>query len=382
MAFVTALGPFRESRILQRKESRVFRRPSFLMTMGDTSNTVVASTSMREHKKDDKRAHHIRTRLIRCDVLSKRAGKDVFLKLENLQPGGSFKIRGHGHLVATHVNQGCKHFVSSSGGNAGMAVALACQAEGVHATIVVPETTPKFMVERLRRIGAEVVVHGAVWDISDGFARNMVQQEGPDAVYVSPFDDRLLWEGHASLVTELKNDLAGMRPSGIIVSVGGGGLLLGVAEGCEKVGWNDVNLIAAETIGADSFSQMLQAGKVVTLEGGITSIAKSLGALAVSQHCADLAFQHGRPITSAVVSDKEAVEGCLLFASHHRMLVEPACGAAIAAVSKLSSALSVNENNKTEGDGPIVVVVCGGSMASPSLLSQWIKSTGAEEAGM
>lgn len=382
MAFVTTIGPFRESTKKRRKESGVFYRPQFRMTMEDTSDTVAASAPMHEQKKDKKRAHHIRTRLIHCDVLSKRAEKDVFLKLDNLQPGGSFKIRGHGHLVTTHVNQGCKHFVSSSGGNAGMAVALACQDEGVHATIVVPETTPKFMVERLRRIGAEVVVHGAVWDIADDFARNMVQQEGPDAVYVSPFDDRLLWQGHASLVAELKDDLAGTKPSGIIVSVGGGGLLLGVAEGCEKMGWNDVNLVAAETIGADSFSQMLQAGKVVTLEGGITSIAKSLGALSVSQHCADLVFQHGRSVSSVVVSDKEAVEGCLLFASHHRMLVEPACGAAIAAVSKLSSAISVNDSHKTKGDGPIVVVVCGGSMASPSLLSQWIKSTGAEEAGM
>lgn len=378
MAFVTVLFTSQKSSRSQISKSAVCSKPPSRMTTGDTHDTAAAGTLVSEQK-NSKRVHHIQTRLIHCDVLSKRAGKDVFLKLDNLQPGGSFKIRGHGHLVATHVDQGCKHFVSSSGGNAGMAVALACQAEGVRATIVVPETTPMFMVERLRRVGAEVVVHGAVWDVADAFARNMVQQEGPDAIYVSPFDDRLLWHGHASLVAELKEELAGIKPSGIVVSVGGGGLLLGVAEGCEKAGWKDVTLICAETIGADSFSQMLQAGQVVTLEGGITSIAKSLGALAVSEYCADLVFQHGHPVASVVVSDKEAVEGCSLFASHHRMLVEPACGAAIAAVSNLSSSKSVNKDN-ARGEGPIVVVVCGGSMVSPALLNQWIKSTGAEEA--
>lgn len=335
--------------------------------------------------------HHIRTPLISSDLLSEKVGRQVYLKLENLQPGGSFKIRGHGHLVATHVRNGCRHFISSSGGNAGMAVALACRAEGVHATIVVPETTPEFMVRRLRAVGAEVKIHGAVWDIADEHARALVQVNQNGRVYVSPFDNELLWEGLGPYVEEIRDDLHGVKPSAIIVSVGGGGLFLGTALGCSKLKWDDVCIVAAETTGADSFAQMLQQQSVVTLPA-ITSIAKSLGALAVSERCVDLVVRQGRPVQSVVVSDREAVEGCSFLATHHRMLVEPACGAALAAVTKLSSK-TVNANTaKTDNgtitngfisnEGPIVVVVCGGSMASPELLREWVKSTGGTEVNL
>lgn len=314
---------------------------------------------------------HIETPLVRSVHLSEAMQTDVFLKLDNMQPGGSFKIRGHGHLVSTHFADGKRHFISSSGGNAGMAVAIAGQALGTSVTIVVPESTPAFMVQRLRRVGARVVVHGAVWDVADVRAREMTAADA-SAVHVSPFDDALLWQGHATLVDEVRAQLGGARrPAAIVVSVGGGGLFLGVAAGLRRAGWGDVPIVAAETAGANCFAEMVHAGgKVVKLEG-ISSIAKSLGALAVSQKCADFVSGGGR-FQSVVVSDREAVEACSMLAVQHRVLVEPACGAAVAAVRQMDKG----------GDAPIVVVVCGGSMASPSLLGEWVKATGATETAL
>lgn len=320
------------------------------------------------------RKMHIHTPLVPSQVLSTRAGRQILLKLDNLQPAGSFKIRGHGHLCVTAASNGVRHFISSSGGNAGAAVAHAGQALGVPVTIVVPSSTPEFMISRLRACDASVIVHGSVWDESDRHARDLVETEPPGrAIHISPFDHPLLWAGHASLVEELKDDLAGQTPAAIVVSVGGGGLFLGVAEGARRVGWGEVPIITAETEGAASFAAMVAAGGEVVRLKEIASVAKSLGALAVSQRCAEW-VREGRKVLPLIVSDREAVEACSLLAVQHRVLVEPACGAAVAAV--------VNRPARLAGirDGPIVVVVCGGNMVSPALLDGWIKATGATEA--
>lgn len=315
---------------------------------------------------------HVWTPLLHSVSLSALAGRDILLKMEANQPSGSFKIRGVGNLCSKAAANGAVHFVCSSGGNAGAAVAHAGQRLGIKTTIVVPSTTPTFMVARLQGSGADVQVHGDVWDRADAYARQLVD-EMPDgtAVYVSPFDHPDLWKGHSSIVHELLEDLDGNKPQAIVVSVGGGGLFLGVAEGCRAVGWDDVPIIAAETEGADSFAAMLRAGNRAVSLPAITSIAKSLGALAVSKKCEEWA-KDGRPIHSSVVSDREAVQACAALATHQRVLVEPACGAAVAAAVRDSA-------SRFNGSGPIVVVVCGGNIASPQLLAQWMQMTGATE---
>ncbi|CAN8073006.1 unnamed protein product [Agarophyton chilense] len=304
---------------------------------------------------------HVNTPLIHSTVLS-TPSKKVFLKLENTQPSGSFKIRGHGYLCSTAAQEGVRHFVSSSGGNAGAAVAYAGKQLGIRVTIVVPESTPNFMKGRLREEGAEVVVHGSVWDVADQYAQKLAEEEG--SLHISPFDHPRLWTGHATLVEELAHQLD-EKPEAVIVSVGGGGLFLGVAEGMREQGWDDVPIVTAETQGAESFAKMAEVGRVVSLSG-ISSIAKSLGALAVSEKCAQW-IREGRNVVTRVVSDRQAVEACSLLAVKHRILVEPACGAAIAALKDLPI------------KGNIVVVVCGGNMTCPSLLQQWIQQTGASE---
>jgi len=309
---------------------------------------------------------YVRTPLVYSDEISAIAGRDVLLKMENIQPSGSFKIRGIGHLCLKAKSGGTKRFVSSSGGNAGAAVAYAGKTLGVQVVVCIPSTTPEFMRERLERLGAEVVVEGDAWSKADKLAREMSKQA--DSTYVSPFDHADIWEGHSTMIDEIKEDLNGVVPSAITLSVGGGGLLLGVCRGLEKNDWLGVTTIAAETEGAASFAATFNAKELVDI-GDITSVAKSLGASCVSESV--LPWFNRVPLRSMVVSDKQAVEACGKFAVDHRYLVEAACGATLA----------IGYDNLLEdipSGGPVVLIVCGGNMATPGMLAKWAKQTGAE----
>lgn len=142
---------------------------------------------------------------------------------------------------------------------------------------------------------------------------------------------------------------------------------MGILRGLDAVGWDDVAVVPCETAGADSMSQALAAGELVTLPG-IQSIAKSLGATRVSErifnHCKALGPDRVRPW---VCTDRDAVEACARFADDHRILVEPACGAALAAVYSKSPAL--------EGFDNIVVEVCGGAIVDRKMLDGWLAQT-------
>jgi L-serine/L-threonine ammonia-lyase len=145
-----------------------------------------------------------------------------------------------------------------------------------------------------------------------------------------------------------------------VLSVGGGGLLCGVAEGLRRNEWAHIPLFAVETIGADSYAQALQARQPVELPR-ISSIATSLGARKVCQQAFDLAQRH--PVRSVVVSDLQAVLACLDFFEDHRTVVEPACGASLAAVRDHPALLRDFQT--------VLVVVCGGTGVTLEQLQQW-----------
>eukprot|EP00071_Canis_lupus_P032408 XP_022265965.1 serine dehydratase-like isoform X3 [Canis lupus familiaris] len=205
---------------------------------------------------------HVVTPLLESWALSQVAGVTVFLKCENVQPAGSFKIRGIGHFCQEVAKKGCRHLVCSSGGNAGIAAAYAARKLGIPATIVLPEGTSPQVVKRLQGEGAEVQLTGKVWDEASLKAQELAKRDG--WVNVHPFDHRLIWEGHASLVRELKAAL-GTPPGALVLAVGGGGLLAGVSAGLAEVGWQHVPIIAVETRGAHCFNAAIKAGRLVTL---------------------------------------------------------------------------------------------------------------------
>lgn len=298
---------------------------------------------------------HITTPLIESAPVSQAAGRSVWLKLEALQVPGSFKIRGIGLACEHYAQQGAKRFVSSSGGNAGLAVAYAGRKLGVPVAVVVPATTSARAIQLLKQEGAEVTVHGASWQEANALAQSVLSDT--DA-FLHPFDNPLLWAGHASMIDEVA--ATGTKPDAVVLSVGGGGLLAGVMEGLARNGWSDVPVIAVETHGAASLDAAMQARARVTLDA-ITSIATSLGARQVCEQAFALS-QTGK-VQSVLVSDKEALAACTRFLDDHRLLVEPACGAALAAVYGNAPALAPFSK--------VLVIVCGGATATADNLQQW-----------
>jgi L-serine/L-threonine ammonia-lyase len=301
---------------------------------------------------------HLVTPLLHSRVLGAAAGVPVFLKMEALQPTGSFKARGMGAACHASHEAGVEHVVCASGGNAGYAVAYAGRSLGLQVTIVVPETTSTRAKDLILGEGATLVVHGESWDDSHSYAVQLARREQADCIH--PFDDSRVWSGHSGLITEIAD--AGVKPGLLVVSVGGGGLLCGSVEGLHAVGWDDVPVLAVETVGADSFASSMQAGHLVTLPR-ISSVATSLGARTVTARALEWTRHHA--IEPWVVTDREAVDACLRFADDHRVLVEPACGAALST--------AYNRARPLQERGPVVIIVCGGAGVTRELLEKWDK---------
>jgi L-serine/L-threonine ammonia-lyase len=356
----------------------------------------------------------IETPLVESSILSKLAGwsvrphrvegemllnerliwvSRVLLKLENLQPSGSFKSRcvnlwlvadifnrGIGNLIrkaviASPANTPL-HFYSSSGGNAGLACVTAATSLGCRSTVVVPTLTNQMMIDKIKTAGegkADVIQKGSTWFEADKYLKTEVLANDPDGVYVPPFDHPDVWQGAATLVAEVENQMGGL-PDAIVASVGGGGLMIGLCQGlansvtCLKstAELKITQVVAVETLGADSLHASVAANKLVTLPR-MTSIAISLGATTVAEEAFKWALEPH--VHSLVVSDKEAVEACLRFADDERILVEPACGATLAALyqGRLKEVIKLTDESE------VVIVVCGGSLVSLRMLEEYRK---------
>jgi L-serine/L-threonine ammonia-lyase len=301
---------------------------------------------------------HVVTPLWESPSLSAAMDAPVYLKMEAFQPVGSFKARGIGLACQDSWRAGASRLVCASAGNAGYAVAYSGRKIGIPVTVVVPKTTPAWLQDLVSKEGATVIVHGDSWDDAHAYGTQLAERE--NAAYIHPFDDPRVWKGHSSIIHEIAD--VGVRPGAIVVSVGGGGLLCGLLEGMHEVGWTDVPILAVETEGAASFAAAVRAGRLVTLDR-ITSVATTLGARRVAAKALEWTERH--PITPWQVTDPEAVDACVRFADEHRVLVEPACGASLAAVYGRARPL--------EGLRPIVIIVCGGAGVSLPLLDEWTK---------
>jgi L-serine/L-threonine ammonia-lyase len=280
----------------------------------------------------------------------------IWLKLENLQPCGSYKLRGIGALCQHAHLQGKRRLIAPSGGNAGVAAAYAGRELGMEVEVIVPVTTPAATCARIRALGADVIVHGEAWDQSNELAMERAQAD--DAQYVPAFDHPLIWEGHSTLIDEIVDELPTV--DAVVASVGGGGLIAGVLLGLERYRRFDCRVIAVETEGAASFRAALDAGQPVNI-GRITSVAKSLGALQVAKWPVEAirSFAH----TSLVLPDAEAIAGTIRYADEARQLVEPACGVSLAVAYQHHACL--------DGARDVVVVVCGGVSISATQIAAW-----------
>ncbi|KAH6611105.1 serine family amino acid catabolism-related [Trichoderma cornu-damae] len=342
---------------------------------------------------------YIETPLIKSATLSEAAGCNVFLKLENLQPSGSFKSRGIGNcmvakLAARGADASKAHFYCSSGGNAGLACVHAAVTLGGRATIVVPLSASAFMVDKLRRAGAaDVIQRGASWQEADDYLTGTLMEQaragGDVAIYVPPFDAQEVWDGNAGISHEIARQIPTMtrhypvsvdgasdhdatarigNVDAIVCSVGGGGLFSGVMQGLDDLSMNQTRVVAVETLGADSLYQAVQQRELVTLPA-ITSLATSLGARTVCRRALEYGLRE--QVSTVVLSDAEAIAACKRFASEERFLVELSCGVCPAVVygGKLKELVpGLNENSV------VVLVICGGSNISYEMLEQYATS--------
>lgn len=286
-----------------------------------------------------------RTPLTASAALSERLKTNVYVKLELFQKTGSFKVRGAFNkalgLSAEERGQG---LVAVSGGNHAQAVAYAARTLGLKSVILMPETTPANYVDATRGYGAEI--HFAA-NVGAAFAE-VADYERQGWAYIHPFDDPVVIAGQGTIGLEILDDVP--QVTDIIVSVGGGGLIGGIATAVRSLK-PGVRVWGVETEGADCISKSLAAGKIVTLEA-ITSIARTLGAPAPSALTLSMAQSLLENVT--VVSDAQALAALRFLLERLKVLTEPAASCTLAAAERLKDQFSKERH--------LVLVLCGGNM--------------------
>ncbi len=297
---------------------------------------------------------HTNTPLIESVAMSFGEAR-IWLKMEALQPSGSFKNRGVGYACQRYVADGAKRLISSSGGNAGIATAYAGFKLGVEVLVIVPESTSQTAIDAITRFKADLRIHGTGWLEAHTLAQSLVDE---NSVLIHPFDDPLLWPGHATLIDEVVN--AGCIPDAVVLSVGGGGLLCGISQGLDRHGLSEIKIVAVETHGAASFAGAVRAGGPIMLSE-ISTIANTLGAKQVSEAAYRVSQSHN--VSNHLISDQQALDACRRFLDDHRVLVEPACGATLAAIYEPAPDLLEKKD--------ILVVVCGGMGVNLKQLDLW-----------
>ncbi|EAL71031.1 L-serine ammonia-lyase [Dictyostelium discoideum AX4] len=312
---------------------------------------------------------HINSPMLESLALSKLFKEEnakVWMKVDALQPSGSFKIRGVGLLCNQLLKEKKSkneeaHFICSSGGNAGKSVAYAGRKLNVKTTIVLPNTIPEATIEKIKDEGANVIVHGTIWDEANTFALELAEKEGCTDCYIHPFDHPLLWEGHSTMIDEIYQDVQNgvcEKPDVILFSVGGGGMMIGILQGLDRYGWNDIPIVTVETVGSHSFWKSFQEKQLTKLDvSEVTSVIKTLSTRSVCSEAWEISKRFN--IKPILVTDRDAVDACLKFVDDERILVEPSCGATLSVLysKKLSTLLDINSKN-------ILTIVCGGNGTS------------------
>lgn len=292
-----------------------------------------------------------RTPLVSSHHLSERVGVPVYLKCENLQKTGAFKARGALHrLLRLSDEERRRGVVTISAGNHAQAVAWAARVAGVKAVVVMPERASRTKVAASEGYGAEVVLHG---DGKAAFQRAFELAEERSLRFVHPFDDEDVVAGHGSCALEILEDLPDV--GAVVVPVGGGGLISGIATATAAVR-PSVAVWGVEPRGADAMHRSLQQGEAVYLDR-VDTVADGLSApmAGVLNHA--LVARYARGVV--LVSDDEIVEAMKVLLERTKLLTEPAGAAGLAAL--LAGRIELS------GEAPVVVVLSGGNVDLPFL---------------
>lgn len=301
--------------------------------------------------------HVVRTPTLPSPGLSALLGAPVTVKLELLQRTGSFKARGAtAKLLSLSEEERAAGVVAVSGGNHGIAMAVMAAALDVKATVVMPRSAPARAVEIARESGASLRLTD---DMAGAFAlMTRLQEEGLTLVH--PFDDPVVIAGQGTVGLEFAADAGELTD--VLVSIGGGGLISGVAAALRERR-PDVRIWGVETEGAEAMSRALAAGGPVPV--ALSSLVSTLSAPSVSR----LTYEHVSTLVDdvLVVPDREAVRGTLDLADHAKVWAEPAAGCLLPAARRVLERV---------GEGArIGLVVCGGNATTGDVMS-WAERFG------
>lgn len=284
------------------------------------------------------------TNLIESEYFSKQCGNKVYLKPENMQLTGAYKIRGAYYKISTLTEEERERgLITASAGNHAQGVAYAAKAYGVKATIVMPTTTPLIKVNRTKAYGAEVVLYGDVYDESCQYALELAEDKG--YTFIHPFDDLQVATGQGSIAMEIIKELPTVDY--ILVPIGGGGLATGVSTLAKMLNPN-IKVIGVEPAGANCMQVSLKNDKVTTLPA-IDTIAdgtavKTPGSLIfpyIKENIDDI----------ITVEDSELIVTFLDMLENHKMLVENSGLLSVAALKHLQIK-----------DKKVVSILSGGNM--------------------
>ena len=284
------------------------------------------------------------TNLVYSDFFSKQCGNKVYLKPENMQVTGAYKVRGAFYKISQLTEaERKKGLITASAGNHAQGVANAAKIYGVPAKIVMPTSTPFIKVNRTRSYGADVILHGNVYDESCNEALRLAKEEG--YTFVHPFDDLEVATGQGSVAMEIIKELPTVDY--IVVPIGGGGLATGVSTLAKLINPN-IKVIGVEPEGASCMKASLKAGKVVTLDSAVTiadgTAVKTPGSLI---------FPYIQKNIDEIITveDSELIDAFLDMVENHKMVCEGSGLLTVAALKHLECK-----------DKKVVSILSGGNM--------------------
>lgn len=271
----------------------------------------------------------IETKLLYSPYFSERTGNKVYLKPENMQVTGAYKIRGAYYKISTLSDEErCKGLITASAGNHAQGVAYAAKAYGVKAVIVMPTTTPLMKVERTKSYGAEVVLHGDVYDEACEYAYKLAEEHG--YTFIHPFDDLAVATGQGTIAMEIVKELP--LVDYILVPIGGGGLSTGVSTLAKLLNPN-IKVIGVEPAGANCMQVSLKNKKVTTLPT-VSTIADGTAVKTPGTKIFPYIQKNLDDIIT--VTDDELIGAFLDIVENHKMVVENSGLLTVAALNHLN----------------------------------------------
>lgn len=285
-----------------------------------------------------------RTKLIYSEYFSATSCNKVYLKPENMQYTGAYKVRGAFYKISTlSKEEREKGLITASAGNHAQGVAYAAKIYGAKATIVMPTTTPLIKVNRTKSYGAEVVLHGNVYDDACAYALKLAEKTG--GTFIHPFDDEEVATGQGTIAMEIFKDLPTVDI--ILVPIGGGGLITGVSTLAKMLNPN-VKVIGVEPAGASCMKASLEKGEIVSLSG-VDTIADGTAVKTPGSKIFPYIQKNVDDIIT--IEDQELIVAFLDMMENHKMVVENSGLLTVAALNHLGC-----KNKK------VVSVLSGGNM--------------------